>query len=103
MKSIALQSSSAECAPKLVKLVVNRPSLGFEDVEDATEREVAQILEFSSDDVRQGNRIPLRYVRFQSVNSLHVCAFFELILGVSVTLEVRSLSLPMQAIRTIPE
>ncbi|KAJ6513834.1 galactose-binding domain-like protein [Mycena vitilis] len=59
-------------APKRVKLLVNRPSIGFEDVEDAEEPEVAQILEISEDDVRNGRPIALRFVRFQTVTSLHV-------------------------------
>jgi hypothetical protein len=53
-------------------LLVNRPSLGFEDVEDASEPDVAQVLELSKAEAEEGRRIPLRYVRFQSVNSLHV-------------------------------
>jgi len=59
-------------APKDIKLLVNRPSLGFEDVEDASEPEAAQILELSNEDVKKGNRIILRFVRFQAVNSLHI-------------------------------
>ena len=62
-------------APKNIKLFVNRPSLGFEDVEDASEPEAAQVLELSNEDVKEGNRIVLRFVRFQTVNSLHVRRF----------------------------
>ncbi|KAF7359481.1 DUF1000-domain-containing protein [Mycena sanguinolenta] len=58
--------------PKRVKLLVNRPSIGFEDVEDAEEPEVAQILDLSEDDVKNGKPIALRYVRFQNANSLHI-------------------------------
>jgi len=72
VRSIVLQSNNAEQAPKNIKLLINRPSLGFEDVEDATEPEAAQVLEISSDDVKEGNRIVLRFVRFQAVNSLHI-------------------------------
>jgi hypothetical protein len=56
----------------LIKLLVNRPAIGFEDVEDAEEPEVAQVMEISEDAVKEGHPIDLRYVRFQSVNCLHV-------------------------------
>jgi hypothetical protein len=72
VRSVVLQSHSEVQAPKSIKLFVNRPSLGFEDVEDASELEAAQVLTLSAEDVKQGNRIVLRYVRFQAVNSLHV-------------------------------
>lgn len=52
---------------------MNKPSIGFEDVEDAEAgTEVAQTIELSEDQVRDGQKIPLRFVRFQNVNSLHV-------------------------------
>jgi hypothetical protein len=58
----------------LIKLLVNRRAIDFGDVdEDAEESEMAQILEVPEDAVREGRPIDLRYVRFQSVNSLHVC------------------------------
>jgi hypothetical protein len=43
-------------------------------VEDAEESEVAQVLEVPDDKVKEGQPIELRFVRFQSVNSLHVSA-----------------------------
>ena len=49
---------------------------GFEDVEDASEPEAAQVLELSSEDVEQGKPIQLRFVRFQSVGSIHVRMLF---------------------------
>jgi hypothetical protein len=52
--------------------LVNHPSIGFEDVEDAVEPEAAQILELSEAQVKNGEKVPLRFVRFQNVNSLHV-------------------------------
>ncbi|KIK09444.1 hypothetical protein K443DRAFT_671346 [Laccaria amethystina LaAM-08-1] len=70
--SIAIQSSSFDNAPKRIKLLVNRPSLGFEDVEDADEPEVAQVLDIPKQDVQLGTPINVRYVRFQAVNSLHI-------------------------------
>ncbi|KAJ6500323.1 PITH domain-containing protein [Mycena sanguinolenta] len=72
IRSIVIKSSVGEQAPKRVKLLVNRPSIGFEDVEEAEEPEVAQILDLSEDDVKNGKPIALRFVRFQNVNSLHI-------------------------------
>ena len=54
---------------------MNRPTLGFEDAADAKEPEAAQIIELTDEQVAEGKRIPLRFVRFQSVNSLHVSSF----------------------------
>ncbi|KAI0057109.1 DUF1000-domain-containing protein [Artomyces pyxidatus] len=72
VRSIVIQSSSPEQAPKLIKLLVNRPSIGFEDVQDADEPEAAQIIELTEEQVKEGKPIPLRFVRFQTVNSLHI-------------------------------
>jgi len=52
--------------------MVNRSSIGFEDVEDAVEPAVAQILDLTEEQVEEGQKIALRFVRFQNVNSLHV-------------------------------
>lgn len=52
--------------------MINRNAIDFEDVEDAEEPEVAQVLEVPEDTVKEGRPIDLRFVRFQSVNSLHV-------------------------------
>jgi hypothetical protein len=52
--------------------VVNKPSIGFEDVEDAEEPDIAQKLELTPADVTGESPIAIRYVRFQSVRSLHV-------------------------------
>jgi len=72
VRAIVIKSSGGDSAPKRVKLLVNRPSIGFEDVEDAEEPGVAQILDLSQDDVQQGRPVSLRFVRFQTVNSLHI-------------------------------
>jgi len=82
VRGIAIQSSSLDKAPKTIKLLVNRPSLGFEDVEDADEPEVAQVLDIPKQDVQLGTPINVRYVRFQAVNSLHVrCDFLAVPAG----------------------
>lgn len=68
-----IKSSSPAQAPKLIKILVNRPAIGFDDVENAQESEVAQIIELTPEQVAgEGQAVPLRFVRFQSVNSLHV-------------------------------
>jgi len=72
IRSIVIASSSASQAPKRVKLLVNRSSVGFEDVEDAVEPAIAQVLDLTKEQVGEGQKIVLRFVRFQNVNSIHV-------------------------------
>lgn len=72
VRSISIQTKEPLSGPKKIKLFINKPSLGFEDVEDAEEPEASQIVELAEDVVKDGKRIPLRFVRFQSVNSLHI-------------------------------
>ncbi|KAF9257832.1 DUF1000-domain-containing protein [Marasmius fiardii PR-910] len=75
VKTLIIKSNELAESPKQIKLLVNRPSLGFEDVQDAVEQpsgSAAQIIELSEDDVLKGNPIQLRFVRFQAVNSLHI-------------------------------
>ncbi|CAE6336344.1 unnamed protein product [Rhizoctonia solani] len=73
IRSILIHTTDAPHAPKAIKLAINRPALGFEDVESATEPDMAQVIgELSPDDIANSRRIPLRYVRFQSVGSLHI-------------------------------
>ena len=71
LRSIALRTKENEIAsaPKTIKLYINRPAIGFEDVQDS---EAEQTFELSEEDVKSGKQIQLRYVRFQNVNSLHV-------------------------------
>jgi len=72
VRSIVIQSANVQQAPLKIKLVVNRPNLGFDDIEDAEEPEVAQVLSLAETDIVEGARISLRFVRFQAVNSLHI-------------------------------
>ncbi len=74
VRALAITTSNIDQAPKRIKLLVNRPSIGFEDVEDAEEPAIAQVVELSKDQVKEGQTIALRFVRFQNVNSLHVSA-----------------------------
>jgi hypothetical protein len=69
IRKIALRSSKEPTkAPKDIKLLINKPSVGFEDVEN----DAVQQIELSAADVNEGKQIPLRFVRFQAVNSLHI-------------------------------
>lgn len=72
IRSIVIQALDPKQGPREVRILINRPSVGFEDVEDIEEPEAAQILSLSEEDVKEGKPIALRYVRFQAVNSLHV-------------------------------
>ncbi|CCM00148.1 uncharacterized protein FIBRA_02175 [Fibroporia radiculosa] len=69
IRSIAIQTSNVAQAPRKIKLITNRHTLGFDDIEDGS---IAQEFELSEDQVRDGKRIQLRYVRFQAVTSLHI-------------------------------
>jgi len=64
VRSIVLQSKIKEQAPKIIKLFVNQPSLGFENVDNPSQQD----LEISE----QGKAITLNFVRFQRINSLHI-------------------------------
>jgi len=72
IKALRVRSHEPSQGPLVVKVLVNQPSIGFEEVQDAQEPEVAQVVQLSEEDVRVGKLIPLRFVRFQSVNSVHV-------------------------------
>ncbi|KDN51695.1 hypothetical protein RSAG8_00242, partial [Rhizoctonia solani AG-8 WAC10335] len=73
IRSIVIHTTDAPHAPKAIKLAINRPALGFEDVESATEPDMAQVIEeLSPDDIANSRRIPLKYVRFKTVGSLHI-------------------------------
>ena len=72
IKALRIHSHETSQGPLVVKILVNQPSIGFEDVQDAQEPEVAQVVQLSEEDVRDGKPIPLRFVRFQSVSSVHV-------------------------------
>jgi len=72
IKALRVLSHEPSKGPFTVKILVNRPSIGFEDVQEAQESEVAQVVQLSEEDIRVGKPIPLRFVRFQSVNSVHL-------------------------------
>lgn len=69
LKAISIFSGvSPSQAPKNIKLFVNHTQMDFADAERETP---AQEIELKSDDVK-GNKVELRFVRFQSVRSLHI-------------------------------
>lgn len=59
-------------APKELKVFINLPrSMGFDDAERS---EATQVLELSEEDYKDDGLIPLRYVKFQNVQSVTVRA-----------------------------
>jgi hypothetical protein len=69
IKSISIFSGiSPSQGPKTVQLYINQPQFDFAD---ADSHEPTQELVLKESDIK-GNRIDLRFVRFQNVNSLHV-------------------------------
>jgi hypothetical protein len=69
--SLRLKGPTDGSAPKDVKLFVNRANLGFDEVEAEAG---VQDLALSASDVKDGALINLKFVRFQNVSSLTVCA-----------------------------
>ena len=69
LKAIQIFSGvSPAQAPKSIKLFINHISVDFSDTESLTP---AQEIELTPEDVK-GNKVDLRFVRFQNVRSLHV-------------------------------
>jgi hypothetical protein len=65
LHSIQLKALSLSHAPKTIRLFVNRIGLSFDDVESIQETQRLDLTEESYEAA-----IPLRYVKFQNVNSL---------------------------------
>ncbi|XP_068190871.1 thioredoxin-like protein 1 [Antennarius striatus] len=66
--SMKLQSSDFARYPKEVKVFINQPhSMGFDDAE---RYEATQALELSEEDYKDDALIPLRYVKFQNIQSV---------------------------------
>ncbi|MGH0146514.1 UNVERIFIED_CONTAM: hypothetical protein FKN15_034026 [Acipenser sinensis] len=66
--SMKLHAIDAAQAPKYVKIFINLPrSMDFDDAERS---EPTQALDLTEDDVKEDSLIPLRYVKFQNVNSV---------------------------------
>uniref|UniRef100_A0A3P9Q7M2 Thioredoxin-like 1 n=1 Tax=Poecilia reticulata TaxID=8081 RepID=A0A3P9Q7M2_POERE len=66
--SMKLQCSDLARAPKLLKVFINLPrSMDFDDAERS---QATQTLELSEEDYKDDGLIPLRYVKFQNVQSV---------------------------------
>jgi hypothetical protein len=65
--SLSIRSVDEERAPKTVKIFINKNSMDFNSAEQTP---AVQELEFSTSDVEQGTIIPLKFVKFQNVNSI---------------------------------
>ncbi|KAI6109994.1 DUF1000-domain-containing protein [Pisolithus sp. B1] len=72
IRTLVIRTKVVAEGPKTIKLRVNNPSISFSDVEGAADKTFAQVIELSAEDVTEGKPIPLRFVRFQNVNSLHI-------------------------------
>jgi len=72
VQAISIKATELAHAPKEIKIAVNNPHIGFDDIENAGEPQVAQVLELTEEQVTNGTPIPLRFVRFQAVSSLHI-------------------------------
>ncbi|ODN75241.1 thioredoxin [Cryptococcus amylolentus CBS 6039] len=69
LKHISIFSGiSPSQAPKTIKLFINQPNIGFDEADSLTP---AQEIELTADQVK-GDKIELRFVRFQNVRSLHI-------------------------------
>jgi hypothetical protein len=69
LKSISIFSGvSPEQAPKTIQLFINQPALDFSDAANLTP---TQEIVLTEKDVK-GERVELRFVKFQSVNTLYV-------------------------------
>lgn len=68
--SLSLSPFLPAQAPKVVKVFINLPrSMGFDDAERS---EATQLLELADEDCKEDGLIPLRYVKFQNVQSVTV-------------------------------
>jgi len=70
IKSLKIKSKVKAQGPKEIRLYINQPSLGFENVEG--DLKAIQTLELSEEDISLGNSIALLAHRFQKVESLHM-------------------------------
>ncbi len=74
VRSIVIQTDELSLAPKRLKLVVNRSNVGFDELEDAEEPDVAQVLELSEEEVKEGKQVALRFVTISEGQQL-ACAY----------------------------
>ncbi|KIJ69643.1 hypothetical protein HYDPIDRAFT_172967 [Hydnomerulius pinastri MD-312] len=72
IRTLIIHSKDPSRGPKSIKLLVNKPAISFTDVESAADSSFAQVLELTEEDVRDAKQVALRFVKFRSVNSLHI-------------------------------
>jgi hypothetical protein len=73
VRTLVLRSAVApDRGPKTLKLLVNKPSISFADVEGTDDAAFAQVVTLRQADVRDGRPVALKFVRFTSVNMLHI-------------------------------
>lgn len=69
LHSLSVKALNPDHAPTSLKIFVNPISIGFDEAEAQTS---TQTLELASDQVVDGAVIPVKFVKFQSVNSLTI-------------------------------
>ncbi|KAG8993770.1 hypothetical protein FRB95_003937 [Tulasnella sp. JGI-2019a] len=72
IRSLVIQTRSPSKGPKSIKLAINNPSIGFDDIENAEEPTVVQAFDVPEDSLEDGKHLHLRFVRLQRVNELHI-------------------------------
>jgi thioredoxin len=95
LHSLKLVAASKAHAPKSIKLYVNRPTLGFDEVDSV---EPTQTLDLTEEDYADDKLIPLRFVKWQSVSS--VVIFIGSNLGEEETTQLRQLIFVGQTVET---
>uniref|UniRef100_A0AAV1UZX9 PITH domain-containing protein n=1 Tax=Peronospora matthiolae TaxID=2874970 RepID=A0AAV1UZX9_9STRA len=65
--SLNLVAPASDEAPRIIKLIVNRPNLSFSDGSDV---EPVQTIELKKSDFLPENDVELRFVKFQSVKNI---------------------------------
>lgn len=68
LHSIKVKGPTDGSAPKDMKLFINQPSML--DFDGARDGNALQELEFTAEDVQEGNIIPLKFVKLQTVNNI---------------------------------
>uniref|UniRef100_H2ZHR8 Thioredoxin-like protein 1 n=1 Tax=Ciona savignyi TaxID=51511 RepID=H2ZHR8_CIOSA len=68
LHSIKCQGPADGAAPKTIKIFINQPNLM--DFDSARDNSPVQMLELSKDDVVDGKVVPLKFVKFQTVNNV---------------------------------
>lgn len=68
LHSIKIKAPDDGSGPKSMKLFINQPSMM--DFDGARDGNALQEIEFTKDDIVEGNIVPLKYVKLQAVNNI---------------------------------